>query len=200
MKTHKPEIYRNERSLETTAYHEAGHAILRRLTSIKFNAIVARRDAKGVIAGYVGGDGDPHTMLDSMIRDHKKAFTPFELPTKGTSIHKALAFRHCCSCLAGMQSELILKSVATDPPLMRADSDHSQAAALFSEAFGTTDLQYPQAVARSYLARCWGEVRRCAEELLRRHERDGIGAIKRDDPRDAGFFSRDVDGAVWIDN
>jgi hypothetical protein len=196
---HPPEVYKGKRSLIGLAYHEAGHAVLGRMAKVPFSAVVIQHRKGEDFTGFVGSE-DVGGGLKKVRSDSQKLYEPLDFPESDNSwVHKALAFRHCCFHLAGMQAELLLHSVEPDPPLIRHDTDHSQAAAKLHAAFGCSDLYYPQMVTRNYLSQCWGEVKRIAEELLARHEQHGIGIMKRDDPRDVSFFSRQVAGAEWVD-
>jgi hypothetical protein len=195
------ETYEGTKTLEGLAYHEAGHAVIRRLACVGFHAIVIQH-RKGVdFAGFVGPDDIDNCLKETRNNDQKLYEPPFDFPEGGDKfIHKALAFRFCCNYLAGLQAELLLHGVEPDPPLIRHDADHIQAKAVLREAFGLDHLQYPQMVTRNYLSQCWGEVKRTAEELLARHEQHGIGIMRRDDPQDISFFSREVPGAKWVDD
>lgn len=196
--TRSHEVYEREQTLEGIAYHEAGHAVIRRLASVGLGAIVIQHREGTDLTGYVGpADIDG---LELVRGNDKKLYEPIELPPRegDVFVRKALAFRLCCGYLAGMQAELLLRGIEPDPPLIRHDPDHTQARNLLERAFGCDNLHYPQTVTRHYLSQCWGEVKRTADELLTRHDQQGIGILNRDD--DASFFARDVPGAKWVDD
>lgn len=194
---HEPEVYTAARTLTGLAYHEAGHSIIARLAKIPFSTIVIQRGGTEHI-GFVGSV-DVDGGLKEVRRDGPALHEPLDLPDGDYWIHKALAMRHVCFHLAGLQAELLLHGIASSPPLTRHDTDHKQAAAKLYRAFGTRQLTYPQTITRAYLSRCWGEVKRTATELLARHELHGIGVIKRNDPADISFFSHEVPGGKWTD-
>ncbi len=189
----EPKLADDTDSQESLAYHEAGHAIMGRLTYRKFEVI-----AMSAEAGYVGG-GDAE--ITSYIRRIKSKdatlLTPKPLGPHGALL-KPLAARRICDALGGLQAELLLSG---EPPegVYREDFDHRGARQYAREAFGVEHLEYFQALTRDYLQRCWGEIGQTAAELLARFDRHGFAVIRKSDPGDVSFFTRDNLPVTWRD-
>lgn len=175
------------------AYHEAGHSILCRLIGKSFSTIVVGSDVS-----FIGND---EIESDSrMIRSNDaKLYEASPVLAIDDPLCKPLAIRLCCVYLAGLQAELLLHGIEPDGPVFRNGSDHVKARKTLKAAFGFDHLYYPQLLTRFYLRRCWCEVKRTAETLLTRYSEQGVGIIRRDNPSDASYFTRDDLRIRWVD-
>ena len=191
-------IYTGEHTLESTAFHEAGHAGMARLTGRPIDTIALSR-GNGMITGFISNQrrvSDSFNLVRS--RDAVLA-EPRELPDVPPGLRKQLAIRAACTSLAGLGAELLLAGHSLTGPIVRDDDDHRKARAILRGAFGFDHLFYCQLTTYFYLRRCWDAVRLTAEALLEQCEENETAVLQKSNPRHAAHFTREFANTKWLD-
>ena len=190
--------YTGKHDLVTVSYHEAGHAVLARLTHCPLDTIALTR-ADGEIAGFISNRREISDAFN-LVQSHDAALAePRVLPDVSTGLRKQLAIRSACTSLAGLGAELLLTGHTLTGPTVRNDADHRKARDVLRAAFGFDHLFYCQLTACFYLRRCWDAVRLTAEALLEQCEKNETAVLQKSNPRHAAHFTREFANTKWLD-
>lgn len=192
--------YAGTQTAEDVAFHEAGHAVLRRLTGLPLTTIAIQQTADEAIVGFVG-NVEPDEGLHAVSTGDTTLMRARPLLDVAEEYRKPLAIRRCCVALAGLQSELLLRDVDLAGPVIRDDEDHRCALAVLRDGFGfnSDHLFFPQLLTRFYLARCWLAVSQTARALLAEYGEGGVGILQRSTQGQARHFQTPLD-VRWRDD
>ena len=172
---------------ETIAYHEAGHAIMRRLCGLHFDSVGLRVDH-----GFVASGKTTEEAFKIVSGNEAPPCSP--LPDVSSEFRKPLAFRRCCVALAGLQAELLYHGIELPGgPIVRHDHDHKRGRNALIDSTGrctNEQLYYAELQTRRYLELAWMHVHGTAMALLERFDATGEGILCADNPADARFFQR----------
>lgn len=192
-------LYTGEPTLKSVAYHEAGHALLARLTGRPIDTIALSQEG-GTVVGFISNGREVSDAFNLVRSSNAVLAEPKELPDVPAGLRRQLAMRAACTSLAGLGAELLLNGHNhLTGPIVRNDNDHAKARAVLRDAFGFDHLHYTQLTTHFYLEKHWPEVCVTAKALLARCEYSGEAVLRQDDPAHAVHFSRKFENAGWRD-
>lgn len=155
------------RDLRTTAYHEAGHAVLFLAFGIPIKEVCM--DLSPTEPGFVGGG---YVAQDKeMIAELRKELSHTNPPLsddKKLHSEQAGALWAAASYLAGEQAELILHGITVNGPVFLPTPDQKVAKDMLRDAFRHTHgVYYCQRLARAILLDLWPAAEAIANALLK---------------------------------
>lgn len=155
------------RDLRTTAYHEAGHAVLLLAFGVPIREVcldISSAEPNFVGGGYVAQD---KVMIAELREELALNRPPIDADRKQKSEQEG-ALWAAASYLAGEQAELILHGITVNGPVFLPSADQKVAKNMLREAFRHTHgIFYCQRLARAILMDLWPAAEAIANALLK---------------------------------